>query len=94
MCLRVPVHKMPSLRFYVYSKPRCPQCSATLMWLSRRDLFSIEVDDPDELMAAASRAHVVAAPVVEVVRDGKVVDSWGGFRPELIDMWSEGGVEG
>lgn len=92
--MRMPVREVPSLRFHVHTKPRCPQCSATLMWLSRRDLFSIEIDDPDELMAAASRAHVSTAPVVEVVRDGKVVDSWGGFRPELIDVWAEGRVEG
>ena len=84
---------MQQVTFRVYTKPRCAQCSATFNWLSRRGTGGIEIDDPDALADAAHRAGVTSAPVVEVVRDGKIADSWGGFRPELIDRWVIDGVE-
>lgn len=79
---------MQQVTFRVYTKPRCAQCSATFNWLSRRGVGGIEIDDPGELVGAAQRAGVASAPVVEVVRDGKIAAAWGGFRPDLIDRWA------
>lgn len=72
----------------IYSKPSCPQCTATYRWLDRRDIAYdvLDATDPEVLAYLRSEGHA-AAPVVEVSRGGVVVRAWAGFRVgELEDL--------
>lgn len=72
----------------VYSKPSCPQCTATYRWLDRRGIpyEVIGATDPEVLGYLRGKGYA-AAPVVEVSRGGVVVRSWAGFRiTELEDL--------
>ena len=72
----------------VYSKPSCPQCTATYRWLDRRGIpyEVIDATDPEVLGYLRGKGYA-AAPVVEVSRGGVVVRSWAGFRiTELEDL--------
>jgi glutaredoxin-like protein NrdH len=71
----------------VYSKPACPQCSATRRYLDKAHLDYLTVDvtqDPDAAAFVASLGYT-AAPVVVA---GK--DHWAGFRPDRIEALASG----
>jgi glutaredoxin-like protein NrdH len=64
----------------VYSKPACPQCTATKKHLEKRGLEYSEGDMNQIHMSARARG-ITAAPVVVVDGD----EMWGGYRPDRID---------
>lgn len=69
-------------RVTVYSKPNCPQCSATVRKLKQNNVQFDSVDlmeDPSALDFVKSLGYN-QAPVVVV---GET--HWSGFRPDLID---------
>ena len=72
----------------VYSKPNCPQCSATYRKLKALGLpfNSINVTEDAEAAKFVRELGYSAAPVV-VVREGEgeeVKKHWSGFRPDLL----------
>lgn len=71
----------------VYTKPNCKQCDLTKDALTRRGIpFVIDdITEPGNLEAAKSLG-LTSAPVV-MVQDTATgpVESWAGFRPDLID---------
>lgn len=72
------------LSITVYSKPRCPQCTATQRKLNGLGVPHESMDASEALSFIQSLGYS-QAPVV-VVRDaeGAVVRHWSGFRPDLI----------
>lgn len=75
------------LSITVYSKPRCPQCTATCRKLNSLDILheSIDVLQDHEALSFIRSLGYSQAPVV-VVRDskGNIMKHWSGFRPDLI----------
>lgn len=70
----------------VYSKPNCPQCTATYHKLKSLDLphESIDVTEDADALAFIRALGYQQAPVV-VVREGEEVKKhWSGFRPDLL----------
>ena len=77
----------------VYSKPNCPQCTATYRKLKSLNVEHHSVDvtqDPEALSFIRSLGYS-QAPVV-VVRDaqGSVMRHWSGFRPDMIKKEVQG----
>lgn len=73
----------------VYSKPNCPQCSATYRKLKALGLpfNSIDVTEDAEAAAFVRTLNYSAAPVV-VVREGEEIkEHWSGFRPDLLKKY-------
>lgn len=66
----------------VYSKPSCPQCTATYRALDKADVAYEVVDLTADVAAfeMVKQLGYLQAPVV-VTADG---DSWAGFRPDKI----------
>lgn len=78
----------------VYSKPNCPQCTATYRKLEGLSAEYASVDmsqDPEALSFVRSLGYS-QAPVV-VVRDaqGSVIRHWSGFRPDMIKKETQNG---
>ena len=75
------------LSITVYSKPRCPQCTATCRKLNSLDVLyeSVDVSEDVEALSFIRSLGYSQAPVV-VVRDeqGNMTKHWSGFRPDLI----------
>lgn len=70
----------------VYSKPNCPQCTATYRKLKSLGLphDSIDVTEDAEALVFIRSLGYQQAPVV-VVREGEEVKKhWSGFRPDLL----------
>lgn len=77
----------------VYSKPNCPQCTATYRKLKSLNAEYLSVDvtqDPEALSLIRSLGYS-QAPVV-VVRDarGTTTKHWSGFRPDMIKKEVQG----
>lgn len=75
----------------VWGRPACPQCDATQRALKMKALtyvyLSLEAD-PAKTEEFKAMGYLTA-PVVEVHRDGEVVDRWAGFRHDRIKHWSK-----
>lgn len=65
----------------VYTKPNCPQCTATIRHLERIGIAYDTAPIDDDVLKQAAAAGISAAPIVLV--EGKAV--WGGYRPDAID---------
>lgn len=73
----------------VYSKPNCPQCSATYRKLKSLGLpfNSIDVTEDTEAATFVRSLKYAQAPVV-VVREGEEIkEHWSGFRPDLLKKY-------
>lgn len=73
----------------VYSKPNCPQCSATYRKLKSLGLpfNSIDVTEDTEAAKFVRSLNYAQAPVV-VVREGEEIrEHWSGFRPDLLKKY-------
>lgn len=73
----------------VYSKPNCPQCSATYRKLKSMGLpfNSIDVTEDTEAAKFVRSLNYAQAPVV-VVREGEEIkEHWSGFRPDLLKKY-------
>lgn len=77
----------------VYSKPNCPQCTATQRKLKSLNATyeSIDVTQDSEALSFIRLLGYSQAPVV-VVRDtqGNVTKHWSGFRPDMIKKEAQG----
>lgn len=77
------------LSITVYSKPNCPQCTATYRKLHSLGIphESVDVLQDLEALSFIRSLGYSQAPVV-IVRDseGNIVKHWSGFRPDLIKM--------
>lgn len=75
------------LSITVYSKPRCPQCTATQRKLNGlgAPYESVDVSEDPEALSFIQSLGYSQAPVV-VVKDGEgaIVKHWSGFRPDMI----------
>lgn len=75
------------LSITVYSKPRCPQCTATYRKLNGLGVIheSVDMSEDAEALSFIRSLGYSQAPVV-VVKDaeGAVVAHWSGFRPDMI----------
>lgn len=75
------------LSITVYSKPRCPQCTATQRKLNGLGAQHESVDvsgDPEALSFIQSLGYRQAPVVVVKDAKGAIVKHWSGFRPDLI----------
>ena len=70
----------------VYSKPRCPQCTATYRKLKALGLpfNSIDVTEDADALAFIRALGYQQAPVVVVREGGGIKKHWSGFRPDLL----------
>lgn len=71
----------------VYTKPSCPQCTATKRELNRRGVTYTEVDltkDAAALTYVKGLGHL-GAPVIVVDTATQPVH-WSGYRPDLINL--------
>lgn len=77
----------------VYSKPNCPQCTATYRKLKslNGEHLSVDVTQDSEALSFIQSLGYSQAPVV-VVRDaqGSVMRHWSGFRPDMIKKEVQG----
>lgn len=73
----------------VYSKPNCPQCSATYRKLKALGLpfNSIDVTEDAEAAAFVRTLNYSAAPVVVVREGAQIKEHWSGFRPDLLKKY-------
>ena len=70
----------------VYSKPHCPQCTATYRKLKALGLpfNSIDVTEDAEAAAFVRTLGYSQAPVVVVHEGEDIKKHWSGFRPDLL----------
>lgn len=72
----------------VYSKPNCPQCSATYRKLKALGLAfnSIDVTEDADALAFIHALGYQQAPVVVILEgeDDHIKKHWSGFRPDLL----------
>ena len=77
----------------VYSKPNCPQCTATYRKLKglSAEYESVDVSQDDKALSFIRSLGYSQAPVV-VVRDaqGAITKHWSGFRPDMIKKEAQG----
>lgn len=73
----------------VYSKPNCPQCSATYRKLKSMGLPFNSIDVTEDAAAAAfvKSLNYAQAPVVVVREDEEIKEHWSGFRPDLLKKY-------
>lgn len=73
----------------VYSKPNCPQCSATYRKLKALGLpfNSIDVTEDAEAAKFVRSLNYSAAPVVVVREGAQIKEHWSGFRPDLLKKY-------
>lgn len=66
----------------VYSKAKCPQCSATKRYLDKRGIGyrTVDITEDDEAREFVMGLGYTAAPVI-VTGSG---DHWAGFRPDRL----------
>lgn len=77
------------LSITVFTKPNCPQCTATTKHLDRlvkKGLLPHYATQPinAEVLQNAAEAGITSAPIVFVER-GLSDEMWGGYRPDSID---------
>lgn len=73
----------------VYSKPNCPQCTATYRKLKNLGLphNSIDVTEDADSLAFIRALGYQQAPVVVVREDKEIKEHWSGFRPDLLKKY-------
>lgn len=67
----------------LYSKPACPQCTATKKKLGKLGIEYIEIDAREHVDELKAAGHL-GAPVVVVSNEGGVVEAWSGYRPDRL----------
>lgn len=78
-----------SMTITLLEKPQCPQCKATKRYLDKRDIPYHAEEFNDETLSLARSLGYSSAPVVLVKdKQGKLIDSWFGFRPEHISNYA------
>lgn len=75
----------------VYSKPNCPQCTATYRKLKALGLphNSIDVTEDADSLAFIRALGYQQAPVVVVREGAQIKEHWSGFRPDLLKKYGE-----
>lgn len=68
----------------VYTKPACPQCTATTRWLKEHDIEFQEESAVDNVDAIKSLLGIQQAPVTKVLHDTGVQVLWSGFNPDAL----------
>ena len=78
------------MKVQVYTKDRCPQCTATLRDMKK---LGVHYETESALRYEDFLAHLgaQAAPVVIVYADGRLRDWWTGYRPDSIRALAEAG---
>ena len=73
----------------VYSKPNCPQCTATYRKLKSLDLphESVDVTQDAAALAFIRALGYQQAPVVVVREGAQIRGHWSGFRPDLLKKY-------
>lgn len=67
----------------VYTKSRCPQCSATIRWLDKHSL-TYEVESVEGNEEVLKQLGFIQAPVVIVGDSDDQQQSWSGYRPDKL----------
>jgi len=65
----------------VYTKPNCPQCTATKKHLTKLGIEVNELPIDEAVLLRASAAGILSAPIVEAIGFAP----WGGYRPDKLD---------
>lgn len=84
------------LRVHTKTTAPCPQCDMTLRAAKAKGVHVVEfpgIDTPEraeELATFKAEHNLAAAPIVEAVLDGFVVERWAGFRPDRIEAYARG----
>jgi glutaredoxin-like protein NrdH len=73
----------------VYSKPNCPQCTATYRKLKALGLpfNSTDVTEDADALAIIRALGYQQAPVVVVREGAQIKEHWSGFRPDLLKKY-------
>lgn len=73
----------------VYSKPNCPQCTATYRKLKTLGLphNRIDVTEDVDSLAFIRALGYQQAPVVVVREGAQIKEHWSGFRPDLLKKY-------
>ena len=73
----------------IYSKPNCPQCTATYRKLKSLDLphESVDVTQDVDALALIRALGYQQAPVVVVKEGEEIKEHWSGFRPDLLKKY-------
>ncbi|UDL14816.1 NrdH-like glutaredoxin [Microbacterium phage Gretchen] len=85
---------MTLLRVHTKTLSYCAQCHMTLRVAGSKGIATEElpgIDTPEraeELAVFKSEHSLSAAPIVEAVVDGVVVERWAGFRPDRIEAYA------
>lgn len=72
------------------SKPACVQCMGTKRHLDKKGFTAfttIDITENLEWYEFAKASGYLQAPVLLVVREGRVVDSWAGYQPGRLDKF-------
>lgn len=80
------VDKQMALHAVIYTKPNCPKCRMTMM---RLDLPIEHHDATPADFERFKEQGYRSMPIVQIVKDGKVIDEWSDMRPDKIKEWSE-----
>lgn len=69
----------------VYTKPNCPQCTATIRHLEKRGIAYDTAPIDDAVLERARIFGFTAAPMVRVDNGDGNATWWAGYRPDEID---------
>lgn len=67
----------------LYSKPACPQCTATKRKLGKLGIEYVELDAREHVAELKAAGHL-GAPVVTVTDEGGMREAWSGYRPDRL----------
>ena len=69
------------MKFVVYTRQDDPQCDAILRYLQ------VETRPCADHLRTLMGLQIVAPAVAVIDQDGRRLDWWGGFRPDLMSYW-------
>jgi glutaredoxin-like protein NrdH len=77
-------------KFVVYSSPSCMACRQTQNSISKQniDITKIDVTEDQDALDRLRAKGYFSIPVVEVIDNDSIIDTWVGFRPDKISQFS------
>ena len=72
---------------YIYYLPNCPKCKMTVNLFNRGSIKVVSIPLSDSMEEEMITKGQHSAPLVQIRNDGKLIDEWNDFRPELIKQY-------